>query len=83
MRKTKKPEHEMSSGTNPDKKQPKNELEKVCKAPDWLVARMEALKKMPPPTLEEVHQQMEASRKWQEEYGFGCVEKIKKAKYLR
>jgi len=44
---------------------------------------MEALKKMPPPTLEEVHQQMEASRKWQEEYGFGCVEKIKKAKYLR
>lgn len=72
----------MLSGTKPDKNRPRNANE-VCKAPQWLIDRMEALKKMPPPTLEEVRQQFEAGKKWQDEYGFECVEKIKKASHIR
>ncbi len=33
----------------------------VIKAPQWLVDRMESLKKLPRPTLEEVRIQMKAS----------------------
>jgi hypothetical protein len=55
----------------------------VTRAPQWLVDRMEALKKLPPPTLEEVEAQFAACAKWQDEYGFSCVEKIKKSDYIR
>lgn len=34
---------------------------KVIKAPQWLTDRMEALKKLPPPTLEEVRETWAAS----------------------
>lgn len=35
--------------------------ERIQPAPDWLTERMEKVSKMPPPTLEEVKQQFEAS----------------------
>lgn len=56
---------------------------RVIPAPQWLKDRMAALRAMPPPTIEEVRTAWAASAKWQEEYGFECVEKIKKAKYIR
>ena len=45
-----------------------NELEakKATSAPQWLVDRMEALKKLPPPTLEEVRIQFEASANYRQ-----------------
>ena len=36
-------------------------------APQWLIDRMEALKKLPPPTLEEVETSFRASEKWRKE----------------
>lgn len=56
---------------------------KVVGAPQWLIDRMETLRKLPPPTLEKVKTQFDASKKWQDEYGFECVEQIKKANYIR
>jgi len=38
------------------------ERSQVIGAPSWLVERMERIRKMPPPTLEQVRQQFEASR---------------------
>ena len=38
---------------------------KVIKAPQWLIDRMEALKKLPPPTLEKVREQWKASAEFQ------------------
>lgn len=38
------------------------------KCPQWLVDRMEALKKLPPPTLEEVETQFRASAKFRERF---------------
>ena len=38
----------------------------VIEAPKWLKDRMESLKKMPPPSLEEVKIQMEASKKFRD-----------------
>jgi len=55
----------------------------VIGAPQWLKDRMAKLRAMPPPTLEEVRTMWAASAKWQDEYGFECVERIKKAKYIR
>jgi hypothetical protein len=40
-------------------------------APQWLIDRMEALKKLPPPTLEEVRAQFEASAKFRRDNA-GC-----------
>lgn len=40
----------------------------ICKAPQWLVDRMEALKKLPPPTLEEVETQFRASADFRAEW---------------
>lgn len=34
---------------------------------DWLEERMRAIAKLPPPTLEEVRIQLEASEKWRKE----------------
>ncbi len=39
----------------------------VQPAPKWLVDRMEALKRMPPPTLEEVETSFRAGEKWRRE----------------
>lgn len=36
----------------------------IIGAPQWLKDQMEALKKLPPPTLEQVHAQFEASKKF-------------------
>jgi hypothetical protein len=36
-------------------------------APQWLKDRMEALEKLPPPTLEQVHAQFEASKRFRRE----------------
>jgi hypothetical protein len=55
----------------------------VITAPQWYKDQMAALRKMPPPTLEKVRAQWKASAEWDAKYGFECVEKIKKAKYLR
>jgi hypothetical protein len=38
-----------------------DKIKNVIAAPDWLKERMENLKKLPPPTLEEVKTQMSAS----------------------
>ena len=38
-----------------------NPLQGVIGAPQWLKDRMEAIRKLPPPTLEEVRQQWKAS----------------------
>lgn len=38
---------------------------RVIGAPQWLKDRMKALKKLPPPTLEEVRQQWKASADWE------------------
>lgn len=37
----------------------------ILPAPQWLVDRMEALKKLPPPTLEEVRIQFAASARYE------------------
>jgi hypothetical protein len=37
----------------------------MMSAPQWLIDRMEALKKLPPPTIEEAVAQWEASARWQ------------------
>lgn len=60
-----------------------SELPKVIGAPEWLKERMRKLRSLPPPTLEEVKTAWEASAKWRDEYGFECVERIKKAEYIR
>lgn len=60
-----------------------SELPKVIGAPQWLKDRMAKLRAMPPPTLEEVRSQFVAGAKWQDEYGFECVERIKKASHIR
>jgi hypothetical protein len=39
----------------------KQQVQPVIPAPDWLVRRMENLRRMPPPSLEEVRRQMRAS----------------------
>ena len=41
----------------------------VIPAPDWLVKRMESLRHMPPPTLDEVKTQLEASAKSRRDVG--------------
>ncbi len=48
-------------------------------APQWLKDCMEALRKLPPPTLEEVKTVFAASANWE----WDCVKKIKKASYIR
>ena len=58
-------------------------MNNVIKAPQWLIDRMENNKQIPVPTLEQVKTQLDASKKWQDEYGFSCVEKIKKSDYVR
>ncbi len=39
----------------------KQQLPPLIPAPDWLVRRMLAVRKLPPPTSEEVKRQMQAS----------------------
>jgi hypothetical protein len=36
-------------------------MSEVIQTPDWLVERMDKISKMPPPTLDEVKAQLEAS----------------------
>lgn len=55
----------------------------IIKAKQDLIDRMNRLKELPPPSLEEVWAQWAASEKWDREYGFGCVEKIKNSNYIR
>lgn len=53
-------------------------------APKWLRQRMEALRQLPPPSLEEVQRSFAASAEFMDKYGgFPCVKEIKEAKYIR
>ena len=45
----------------------KNKKDKEPKAPQWLIGRMERLRRLPPPTQEEVEVQIEACVKFQKE----------------
>jgi hypothetical protein len=45
-----------------------NICDNVTPAPDWLIERMEKLKKLPPPTLEEVEMQFRAVERMRLEY---------------
>jgi len=56
-----------------------NDLPEVIPAPEWLKERMRKIKALPPPTLEEVRQQFEASANWE----FECVKQIREADYIR
>ena len=40
-------------------------IKNVTPAPRWMVERMEKLRKMPPPSLEEVRKQLKASAEYQ------------------
>ena len=42
--------------------------QKVIPAPQWLIDRMEALKKLPPPTLDDVRTQFSASAELRKKY---------------
>jgi hypothetical protein len=46
----------------------------VIKAPPWLVERMEAIRKLPPPTEEEVRVQMESSAKLRRQLDRGLTQ---------
>jgi hypothetical protein len=46
----------------------------VKKAPEWLEDRMEALRKMPPPTLAEVRRQFMASEEFRKKWKGGRVD---------
>lgn len=43
-------------------------FEDVLPAPQWLVDRMEAIRKLPPPTIEEVRTQFRASYRFRRKY---------------
>lgn len=51
-------------------------------APQWLIDRMEALKKLPPPTLEQVRAQWEASERQMDPEHFK-VRRDRKTKVIR
>jgi len=60
------------SESNPDMQNSKPQTKiiegrEVRPAPDWLVKRMEALRKLPPPTLEQVETSFRASERMREE----------------
>ena len=57
--------------------------DEIAKARADLKARMERLKDLPPPTLEEVRIQFAASAKFAREYDCDDVVKIKKSNYIR
>jgi len=42
-------------------------MKEVIKAPQWFVDRMEALKKLPPPTIEEVQAQFDTCARLRKE----------------
>src|SRR5881394_767427 len=56
--------------------------QKARAAPDWLLKRMEVVRQMPPPTLEELRAQWEASAEVQDQLILVC-EKLLGWKYLR
>ena len=56
--------------TAEQRKEFRQEAHEVMPAPQWLVDRMEALHKLPPPTIEEVRAQWKASMKLNEEECF-------------
>lgn len=55
------------------------EQEPVSEAPQWLKARMAALRMLPPPTMEEVEASFRASEKWVPD----DVRKIQESDYIR
>ena len=58
-------------------------MSEVIGAPQWLKDRMEKLKQLSPPTLEEVRAQFAASAKFAREHDCDDVVKIKKSNYIR
>ena len=62
---------------------PEYSPEQIAKARADSKIRMEKLKDLPPPSLEEVQAQFEASAKFAREYDCDDVIKIKKANYIR
>jgi len=51
-------------------------MKEVIKAPQWFVDRMEALKKLPPPTIEEVQAQFDTCARLRKEMDLVELKKL-------